>query len=48
MGVVAENYSKLQFQAVTTPISYAKQMLDHNNSGFISIEDAINDAIFNF
>jgi alpha-beta hydrolase superfamily lysophospholipase len=48
MGTVAENYSKLQFQSVTIPISYAKQMLDKNGTGYISSKEAINDPTFRF
>src|SRR5919107_865426 len=39
-------YEEAYYQAVTLPILYAQQILDHNHNGFISIQEALEDRIF--
>lgn len=47
MGPVALGYQEeAYYQAVTLPILYAQQILDHNHNGFISIQEALEDRIF--
>ena len=49
MGTVAENFSKIMyFQFVSIPLSYAKEILDHNQSGLISLEEAAKDPVFQY
>lgn len=48
MGIVAGNYSKLQYQSVTILLMYAKQVLDKNNTEIIKIENATTDPIFKY
>jgi uncharacterized protein len=44
IGVVAENISKLlYFQVVSTPLRYAEQVLGHNHTGVISIQQIAKD-----
>jgi hypothetical protein len=48
MGAVAQNLSKLvELQAVSTPILYAKEMLDHTHDGLLSLKEANENPIFN-
>ena len=47
MGTLAFGYyEEAYFQAVTLPILYAQQILDHNHNGFISIQEALEDRVF--
>src|SRR5918993_3609238 len=47
MGTLAFGYyEEAYYQAVTLPILYAQQILDHNHNGFISIQEALEDRIF--
>ena len=39
-------YEEAYYQAVTLPILYAQQILDHNHNGFISIQEALEDRVF--
>jgi uncharacterized protein len=39
-------YEEAYYQAVTLPILYAQQVLDHNHNGFISIREALEDRVF--
>ena len=49
MGPVALGYrEESYYQAVTLPILYAQQILDHNHNGFISVHEALKDCIFHF
>jgi hypothetical protein len=46
-GPLALGYQEeAYYQAVTLPILYAQQLLDHNHNGFISIREALEDRIF--
>jgi predicted esterase len=47
MGVVAQNFSDIGYlQAVTLPILYVQQVLDHNHNGFISVQEASENPVF--
>jgi len=47
MGTLALGYhEEAYYQAVTLPILYAQQILDHNHNGFISVQEALEDRIF--
>lgn len=47
MGAAAQNISEiLDFQAVGLPLLYAKQVLDKDYNGLLSIQEASNDPIF--
>ena len=47
MGTLALGfYEEAYYQAVTLPILYAKQILDHNHNGFISVQEALEDRVF--
>ncbi|HSF50143.1 MAG TPA: alpha/beta fold hydrolase [Nitrososphaeraceae archaeon] len=47
MGAVAQNLSKIiELQGVTTPVLYAKEVLDHDHDGLFSLEEAKKDPIF--
>jgi uncharacterized protein len=47
MGTLAFGYyEEAYYQAVTLPILYAQQILDHNHNGFISIQEALEDRVF--
>jgi len=47
MGTLALSYhEEAYYQAVTLPILYAQQILDHNHNGFISVQEALEDRIF--
>jgi len=39
-------YEEAYYQAVTLPILYAQEILDHNHNGFISIQEALEDRVF--
>ena len=48
MGAMAQNFREIaRFQAVTNPLSYAQQVLDHNHNGFLSVQEASENPIFN-
>ena len=49
MGTLAQNPVKelFYYQAVTSPLEYAKQVLDKNNTGFISIKQLTLDPLVN-
>lgn len=41
MGVLAQNLTDIgYFQAVTNPLNYAQQVLDHNHNGLLSVQEA--------
>ena len=47
MGTLALGYhEEAYYQAVTLPILYAQQVLDHNHNGFISVQEALEDRVF--
>jgi uncharacterized protein len=47
MGTLALSYhEEAYYQAVTLPILYAQQILDHNHNGFISVQEALKDRVF--
>lgn len=47
MEVVAQNFSDIGYlQAVTLPILYVQQVLDHNHNGFISVQEASENPVF--
>jgi pimeloyl-ACP methyl ester carboxylesterase len=47
MGALSQNVSNLfDFQFVNLPLSYAKQVLDKDKSGFLSVEEASQDVTF--
>jgi pimeloyl-ACP methyl ester carboxylesterase len=49
MGAVAQNFSKIgEFQVVSLPILYAKEVLDHTNDGLLSLKEANENPIFSF
>ncbi|MEJ7642948.1 MAG: alpha/beta fold hydrolase [Candidatus Nitrosocosmicus sp.] len=49
MGALALGYhEEAHYQAVTLPILYAQQILDHNHNGFISVQEALEDRVFHF
>ncbi|MDQ3840812.1 MAG: alpha/beta fold hydrolase, partial [Thermoproteota archaeon] len=47
MGAVAQNGSEmLEFQAVSLPLLYAKEVLDKNHNGSLSVQEASEDVTF--
>ncbi len=47
MGAVAQNFSKIgDSQAVTLPLLYAQQVLDHNHNGLLSVQEASKNPVF--
>jgi len=47
MGTLALGFhEETYFQAVTLPILYAQQVLDHNHNGLISVPEALEDRVF--
>ena len=47
MGALAQNMSEiLDFQAVSLPLLYAKEVLDINHNGSLSIQEASKDVNF--
>jgi hypothetical protein len=47
MGAVAQNFTKIgEFQGVSLPILYAKQVLDHNHNGLISLQEISENPVF--
>src|ERR687895_2584701 len=47
MGAVAQNMSEiLEFQAVSLPLLYAKEVLDKNHNGSLSVQEASQDVTF--
>ena len=47
MGTLALGFHEVAYyQAVTLPILYAQQILDHNHNGFISVQEALEDRVF--
>jgi hypothetical protein len=45
-AVVLGFHEEAYYQAVTLPILYAQQILDHNHNGFISVQEALVDRVF--
>ena len=47
MGALAQDMNKiLEYQVVSLPLLYAKQVLDKDNSGFLSVQEATKDITF--
>lgn len=47
MGTLALGFhEEAYYQAVTLPILYAQQVLDHKHDGFVSVQEALKDRIF--
>jgi pimeloyl-ACP methyl ester carboxylesterase len=47
MGAAAQNFSDIiEYQLVGLPLIYAKQVLDKNNNGLISVQNASRDSTF--
>ena len=47
MGALAENLREIgYFQAVTLPVLYAQQVLDHNHNGLLSVQEASENPVF--
>ena len=47
MGALAQNLTDIgYFQAMTNPLSYAQQVLDHNHNGLLSLQEASENPIF--
>jgi uncharacterized protein len=47
MGTLAQNFSKLlEFQAVSLPLLYAKEVLDHTQDGLLSLQEANKNPVF--
>lgn len=47
MGPMVLGYhEEAYYQAVSLPVLYAQQVLDHNHNGFISIQEALEDRVF--
>jgi len=47
MGPLVLGYhEEAYYQAVSLPVLYAQQVLDHNHNGFISIQEALEDRVF--
>jgi uncharacterized protein len=47
MGPVVLGYhEEVYYQAVTLPILYAQQVLDHDHNGFISVQEVLKDRVF--
>jgi uncharacterized protein len=48
MGALAQNFSEIAYyQAITLPLLYAQQVLDHNHNGLISVQEASENPVFN-
>ena len=45
-AVVLGFHEEAYYQAVTLPILYAQQILDHDHNGFISVQEALKDRVF--
>jgi hypothetical protein len=49
MGALAQNMSEVaEFQEVSLPLLYAKEVLDHNHDGLLSLQEANENPIFSF
>jgi uncharacterized protein len=49
MGALAQNMSKIaEFQEVSLPLLYAKEVLDRNHDGLLSLQEANENPIFSF
>jgi hypothetical protein len=49
MGALAQNLSKIaEFQEVSLPLLYAKEVLDHTHDGLLSLKEANENPIFSF
>ena len=47
MGAFAQNLTDIgYFQAVTLPLNYAQQVLDHNHNGLLSVQEASENSVF--
>jgi uncharacterized protein len=47
MGALAQNLTDIgYFQAVTLPLNYAQQVLDHNHNGLLSVQEASKNPVF--
>ena len=47
MGTLAQNFSKiLEFQGVSLPLLYSKEVLDHNHDGLLSLKEANENPVF--
>jgi len=47
MGALAQNLTDIgYFQAMTNPLSYAQQVLDHNHNGLLSLQEASENPVF--
>ena len=47
MGALAQNLADIgYFQAVTNPVNYAQQVLDHNHNGLLSVQEADENPVF--
>jgi hypothetical protein len=47
MGALAQNLADIgYFQAVTLPLIYAQQVLDHNHNGLLSVQEADENPVF--
>jgi uncharacterized protein len=47
MGTLAQNFSKiLEFQGVSLPLLYAKEVLDHTQDGLLSLQEANKNPVF--
>jgi uncharacterized protein len=47
MGALAQNMNEiLEFQAVSLPLLYAKEVLDKNHNGSLSVQEAFQDVNF--
>ena len=47
MGTLAQNFSKiLEFQGVSLPLLYAKEVLDHSHDGLLSLQEANKNPVF--
>jgi esterase/lipase len=46
IGAIAQNFKKIAEFQVTVPILYAKEVLDHNHKGLLSLQEANENPIF--
>src|SRR5215216_3082690 len=47
IGALAQNLREIgYFQAVTLPVLYAQQVLDHNHNGLLSVQEASENPVF--
>ena len=47
MGTLAQNFSKLlEFQGVSLPLLYSKEVLNHNHNGLLSLKEANENPVF--